>query len=96
MDNEATDAATQPGGSQVHNHDTDELLDPVLFSNDNGSYKLNTVPAFRYVLFHAHKHVYTHEMLPVAMNHQTECERVMLLLISQAKRNKTPLTHTSK
>lgn len=46
MDNEATGAAIQPGGSQVHNHDTDELLDPVLFSDDNGSYKLKTVPAF--------------------------------------------------
>lgn len=41
-------AAVQPGVSPAHIHDTDQLLDPVLFSNDNGSYKLNTVPAFRW------------------------------------------------
>lgn len=39
--------AVQPGMSPAHNQDTDQLLDPVLFSNDNGSYKLKTVPAFR-------------------------------------------------
>jgi len=40
-------AAVQPGVSPAHIHDTDQLLDPVLFSTDNGSFKLNTVPAFR-------------------------------------------------
>ncbi|XP_064550462.1 transmembrane protein 192 [Drosophila montana] len=46
MDNEATGAAIAAGGSHVHNQDTDDLLDPVLFSDDNGSFKLKTVPAF--------------------------------------------------
>ncbi|EDV93785.1 transmembrane protein 192 [Drosophila grimshawi] len=45
MNSEATGAAIQTGGS-VHNQDTDELLDPVLVSDNNGPYKLKTVPAF--------------------------------------------------
>lgn len=49
MDTEAaTGAAVHPGGA--HNRDTDELLDPVLFSDNNDSFKLKTVPAFRCVL----------------------------------------------
>lgn len=48
MDSEAaTGAAVHPGGA--HNRDTDELLDPVLFSDNNDSFKLKTVPAFRCV-----------------------------------------------
>lgn len=48
MDTEAaTGAAVHTGGA--HNRDTDELLDPVLFSDNNDSFKLKTVPAFRFV-----------------------------------------------
>lgn len=50
MDTEATGAAIQTSGQHGYNQDTDELLDPVLFSDNNGSFKLKTVPAFRYVL----------------------------------------------
>ncbi|EDV42110.1 uncharacterized protein Dana_GF17177 [Drosophila ananassae] len=47
MDHQATGGgAVHPGVSPVHLQDTDQLLDPVLFSNDNGSFKLKTVPAF--------------------------------------------------
>ncbi|XP_062125415.1 transmembrane protein 192 [Drosophila sulfurigaster albostrigata] len=49
MDSDAAAGAAIPtsSGSQgQQNRDTDELLDPVLFSNDNGAYKLKTVPAF--------------------------------------------------
>ncbi|KAH8272045.1 hypothetical protein KR018_011214 [Drosophila ironensis] len=45
MDHQAT-GAVHPGVSPIYVGDTDQLLDPVLFSNDNGSYKLKTVPAF--------------------------------------------------
>lgn len=47
MDSEAASAAVHPSGTQ--NRDTDELLDPVLFSDNNDSFKLKTVPAFRCV-----------------------------------------------
>lgn len=50
MDSEATGAAIQPSGQHGHSQDTEELLDPVLFSDNNGSFKLKTVPAFRCVL----------------------------------------------
>ncbi|XP_034660444.1 transmembrane protein 192 [Drosophila subobscura] len=46
MDSEATGAAVPTGVIPPHIHDTDQLLDPVLFSNDNGTFKLKTVPAF--------------------------------------------------
>ncbi|ALC45725.1 CG7523 [Drosophila busckii] len=46
MENTATGAAIQTGGPPGPSQDTDELLDPVLFSNDNGAFKLKTVPAF--------------------------------------------------
>lgn len=76
MDNEATGAAIATGGAHIHNQDTDELLDPVLFSDDNGAFKLKTVPAFRYVCMQA---------AGDAMNHTVK--GVMHLLISAAQLN---------
>ncbi|XP_068155863.1 transmembrane protein 192 [Drosophila tropicalis] len=72
------------GAQPSNNADTDELLDPVLFSNSTSGYKLKTVPAFSLHLFISTAISAVGIALAVLMPEDKRCDAYFIMLYLRA------------